>query len=121
MADIVTPMTTAMKARAKAAAEFYRPEIELSARVDKVTRVVDGEVEIVTLGQDAVYGPDPDWVANFTPRQYRAMVRNGSNDAELKAEGWLEPGTIAADVSRLETGVRVTSFRPESNIPVRLP
>ena len=110
MAEIVTPMTTAMKARAKAAAEFYRPEIELSARVDKVTRVVDGEVEIVTPGQDAVQGPDPDWVANYTPREYRSMVRNGSNDAELRVEGWFESETAHANASR-----------PDSNTPVRLP
>jgi hypothetical protein len=91
MAEIKYPMTTAMKARAKAAAEMYRP------------------------------AGDTDWVANFTPRQYRDMVRNGSNDEELKAEGWLETGTIVADVSRMETGVRATSFRPESNTPVSLP
>ena len=85
MADIVTPMTTAMKNRAKAAAEMYRP------------------------------AGDTDWVANFTPRQYRAMVRNGSNDAELKAEGWLERNVITEI-----DGVRV-SFKPESNVAVRLP
>ena len=85
MADIVTPMTTAMKARAKAAAEIYRP------------------------------AGDTDWVANFTPRQYRDMVRNGSNDAELKAEGWLETNVIAEI-----DGVEV-SFKPESNVAVRLP
>ena len=105
MADIVTPMTTAMKARAKAAAEEHRPRIVLSAAVDEVVR--DGV--IVTPNQDAVYGPDPDWVANFTPREYRAMVRTGNNDAELAAEGWLEDMVGGAD------------FRSESNVAVRLP
>ena len=105
MADIVTPMTTAMKTRAKAAAEEHRPVIELSAVVAEVVR--DGV--IVTPHQEAVYGPDPDWVANFTPREYRAMVRNGSNDVELTAEGWLEDMVSGAD------------FRSESNTPVRLP
>ena len=97
-------MTTAMKARAKAAAEAHRPEIELSARVDEVRR--DGVV--VTPHRDAVRGPDPDWAATFTPREYRSMVRNGSNDAALRTEGWLEP-TSSED------------FRVESNTPVRLP
>ena len=103
MAGIGTPMSTAMKARAKAAAEEHRPRIVLSAAVAEIVR--DGV--IVTPNQDAVYGPDPDWVANFTPREYRSMVRNGSNEAELRAEGWLEPSNGA--------------FRSESNTPVRLP
>ena len=106
MAEIVTPMSTAMKARAKAAAEEHRPRIVLSAAVAEVVR----DDVIVTPNQDAVYGPDPDWVANFTPREYRAMVRNGSNDAELRGEGWFEAETAHANASR-----------PASDTPVRLP
>ena len=106
MAEIVTPMSTAMKARAKAAAEEPRPRIVLSAAVAEVVR----DDVIVTPNQDAVDGPDPDWVANFTPREYRAMVRTGSNDAALRVEGWFESETAHANASR-----------PASDTPVRLP
>ena len=95
----IASMTTAMKARAKAAIELEDPQGEVVS-VAAVPAVTDEDGNITTPEVLAVMIPDPEWAPSYTtrtPRQLRALIlrQNDSNSVRtaMTSEGWFIAAT----------------------------
>ena len=95
----IASMTTAMKARAKAAIELADPQGEVVS-VAEVPEVTDEDGNITTAAVPAVMVPDPGWAPNYTtrtPRQLRALILHEDDSdavrAAMTSEGWFIAAT----------------------------
>ena len=110
----IASMTTAMKARAKAAIELEDPQGEVVS-VAAVPAVTDEDGNITTPEVPAVMIPDPEWAPSYTtrtPRQLRALILHQDDSdvvrAAMASEGWFEATSSATFVAESNQAVDVS-------------